>query len=336
MRSLYEKIESLLENVPFEEICPGFGRCEFGIYDSVHVWLSQGVIPWDNRFMGNTAIDFEGEYIAIFYVEDPQQADAELLAADLVHEMFHAYQMRSGESRYPDDFKLLSYPQNAENHRLRFTENQLLAEAYSETGERRGALLAAFRALRRQRAKGLGDYLEQELMAEHIEGRAEYAGCRALRAINPHKFEEKMGRYLKVLRAPDQAFLDIRRTAYITGAVYGLACVDSAEEDPLQVELEKYRQRRAGQIEEFLSQNPVEKKGEYRICGYDPMNMIEYHRRILCTHFVILQKGQDRLFLNGPVLLEQKEEGSREVTGYWTLKSDNRENPAAESGIESA
>lgn len=76
MRTLYEKIEGLLEQVPFEDICAGFGRCDFAIYDSGHVWMSQEVILWDRRFVGNTAIDFEGEYIAIFYVEDPQQVDA--------------------------------------------------------------------------------------------------------------------------------------------------------------------------------------------------------------------------------------------------------------------
>ena len=319
MRSLYEKVESLLELVPYEDICPGFRRCEFGIYDSDQVWLSGETIPWDRRFVGNTAIAYEGEYIAIFGVEDPQQTDAELLAADLVHEMFHVHQIRCGESRYPDDIMLLCYPWDTENHRLRYAENQLLAEAYSENGERRAALLAAFRSLRQQRAKELGDYLEQELLAEHIEGRAEYAGCRALLAINPRKFEEKIQRYLSALRAMDQVFFDIRRMAYITGALYSLACADCREEDPLQTELDSYRQDKSAQIEDFLGRKPVGRKGEYRICGYDPMNMIECGRKVLCTHFVVLQEGEERLFLDGPVLLEQKKEGSREVTEYWVL-----------------
>lgn len=61
MRSLYDKIESLPELVPYGDICPGFRRCDFGIYDSGHVWLLHGVIPRDKRFMGNSAIAYEGD-----------------------------------------------------------------------------------------------------------------------------------------------------------------------------------------------------------------------------------------------------------------------------------
>lgn len=319
MRQLYKKIESLLKLVPYEDICPGFGRYDFGIYNSDHVWLAHRVIPWDKRFVGNTAIVFEEGYLAIFYVEDPQRTDAEILAADLVHEMFHAYQMQCGENCYPDDFKLLAYPQDMENYRLKYGENQLLAAAYGETGERKAGLLAAFRAMKKQRAKSLGDYMEQELLAEHIEGRAEYAGCRALQAISHHKFEERIQRYLSALRTMDQAFFDIRRQAYFTGALYSLVSADCGERDPLQTELEKYLQDRAGRIEAFLNRKPVGREGKYQICGYDPMNMVKSGTKVLCTHFVVLQSEEEKLFLDGPVLLDQKVDGGRDVEKYWIL-----------------
>ena len=320
MRQLYEKIERLLQLVQYEDICPGFRRCGFALYNGDHVWLKGRIIPWDGRFIGNTSIDFEGDFIAIYQVENPQEADVEVLTADLVHEMFHAHQQRSGENRYPDDLKLLAYPANMDNYRLKYAENQLLATAYEETGGRKAELLAAFRAIRESRRKLLGDDLEQELLAEHIEGRAEYAGCRALQSISTGKFKERMGRYLAALRTVNQAFFDIRRQAYITGALYHFVSADCREE-PLQSELWKYQQTGKKQVEEFLAQKPVGKKGDYLICGYDPMNMIRSGEQVLCTHFVILASGEETRFLDGPVLLKIKEGSDQEVEEYWKLPS---------------
>lgn len=322
MRQLYEKLNVLLQLVPYEDICPGFRRCSYAIYNSGQVWLADKVIPWDNRFVGNTAIEFEGEFIAIYQVQNPGETDAEILAADLVHEMFHAYQMRSGENRWPDDFKLLAYPENMENYRLKYAENQLLAAAYHENGARKAGMLAAFRAIREQRRKLMGEYLGQELLAEHLEGCAEYAGCRALQSISPDKFRERIERYLSVLKTMDKAFFDIRRQAYFTGAVYSLALADCKEEEPLQTELQQYRRVKSEQIKEFLDRNPVEKEEDCMICGYDPMNMIICGRQVLCTHFVALRSGESMQFLNGPVLLELDENDDRKVGKYWVLPQE--------------
>lgn len=323
MRQLYEKVETLLQLVPFEDICPGFQRCRFAIYDPGHVWLADRVIPRDDRFVGNTAVEFEGEYIAVYQVDDPRETDAEILAADLVHEMFHAHQMRNGEDRWPDDLKLLIYPENMENYRLKYGENQLLAAAYQETGERRAELLAAFRGIREQRRKLVGEYLEQEMLAEHIEGCAEYAGCRALQAISPDKFRKRMEGCLAALRTVDKTFFDIRRQTYVTGAVYGLIRAACREEEPMLTELRKYQQGREEQIKAFLAQHPVEKKEDCLICGYDPMNMIIWGRKVLCTHFVMLCNGDDMRFLEGPVLLELQEGEDRKVEKYWILPQEN-------------
>lgn len=322
MRQLYEKLNVLLQLVPYEDICPGFRRCGYAIYDSDQVWLADKVIPRDKRFVGNTAIEFEGEFIAIYQVENPRETDAEILAAGLVHEMFHAYQMRSGENCWPDDFKLLAYPENMENYQLKYAENQLLAAAYHETGARKAGMLAAFRAIREQRRKLVGEYLEQELLTEHLEGCAEYAGCRALQSISPDKFSERIERYLSVLKTMDKAFFDIRRQAYFTGAVYSLALADCKEEEPLQTELQQYRRVKSEQIKEFLDRNPVEKVEDCMICGYDPMNMITCGRQVLCTHFVALKSGESMQFLDGPVLLELEENDDRKVGKYWVLPQE--------------
>lgn len=117
----------------------------------------------------------------------------------------------------------------------------------------------------------------------------------------------------------DKAFFDIRRQAYITGAVYGLARADCKEEEPLQTELQQYQQVKFEQIGKFLVRNPIEKEEDCMICGYDPMNMIICGRQVLCTHFVMLKSGENMQFLNGPVLLELVEDDDRKVRKYWIL-----------------
>ena len=122
----------------------------------------------------------------------------------------------------------------------------------------------------------------------------------------------------------DKAFFDIRRQAYITGAVYSLARADCKEckEEPLQKELQQYQLVKFEQIGKFLDRNPVEKEEDCMICGYDPMNMIIYGRQVLCTHFVALRSGERMQFLNGPVLLELVEGDDRKVGKYWVLTQE--------------
>lgn len=103
MRNLYNEVDLFLDNISFNDIWPGFSRYEFALYDNESIYFKNGTIPYEQRFLGNTAIEYGGEFIAIWNVPDPQKEDVQLLAADLVHEMFHAYQRSHGENRFPDD-----------------------------------------------------------------------------------------------------------------------------------------------------------------------------------------------------------------------------------------
>lgn len=52
------------------------------------------------------------------------------------------------------------------------------------------------------------------------------------------------------------------------------------------------------------------------------MNMVICGRHVLCTHFVMLEIGDDTQFLDGPVLLELKEGNDRKVGKYWVLPQE--------------
>ncbi|MGD9964477.1 MAG: hypothetical protein AB7S96_03900, partial [Candidatus Izemoplasmatales bacterium] len=69
MLELYRNIEELIENLNFNLIYPGFTKYNFALYNEKIVVFKDLVIPHDHRFTGNTAIIYEGEYIAIWQVE---------------------------------------------------------------------------------------------------------------------------------------------------------------------------------------------------------------------------------------------------------------------------
>ena len=89
MRELYNSIELELDKVKYNNLWPGFSRMEFAIYNKAKVFLKNEEIPYDERFLGNTSINYNGRNLAIWYVEDPGQQDGKELASNIVHEMFH-------------------------------------------------------------------------------------------------------------------------------------------------------------------------------------------------------------------------------------------------------
>src|SRR5690554_3255767 len=129
MRDLYRSIEVGLDKVDFNNIWPGFFRMEFAIYNKDRVFLKDEEIPYDERFLGNTSIDYNGRRLAIWYVEESDKEDSRELASNIVHEMFHSHQMSNNEIRFPNDLKGLDYPMDLKNYEIKHRENKLLVKA---------------------------------------------------------------------------------------------------------------------------------------------------------------------------------------------------------------
>ena len=99
--TLYHAVAEQLDRLDFAALYPGYHRYPFALYDEEQVCLEGQLFPWDDRFLGNTSIEYEGRRIAIWSVAlDPQPPVA--LAANMAHEMFHCFQFDEGERRFPD------------------------------------------------------------------------------------------------------------------------------------------------------------------------------------------------------------------------------------------
>jgi len=351
MRKLYNAINNMLIKVDFSAIWPGFQKCPFALYNETDVYFESEVIPCDNRFLGNTSIEYNGEYIAIWKVKNPSAEDSQLLASNMVHEMFHVFQKNQNEKRFPNDLVMLDYPVNLENYQLKYYENTVLANAYNEKdGGARQELLAQFVLIRKCREKIIGDIINQEYLTETIEGVAEYAGCMALKQLSPGKFHIRMLEYTKKISALDESFFDIRRSLYYSGAIFLLllakqemdfyhklgdtdtavfpliagkiALSDAAacyhkEADLAELYAAHFNCLK-GQFYEFLDTHRDKVDLEAYICGYDPMNMVRMDNMILCTHFIMLKNYTmaESMFIKGPVLLYLKVNSHNQIYAY--------------------
>ncbi len=65
INNAWHQIDSLLRNIEFNKLWKGFNRYKFALYDDEKVYFGSEETKVDNRFIGNTAIDYDGEMIAI-------------------------------------------------------------------------------------------------------------------------------------------------------------------------------------------------------------------------------------------------------------------------------
>lgn len=355
MRGLYEQLSERLNQINFELIWPGFHRYKFAIYTSEKVQFDNKEIPWDDRFIGNTSIHFDGSYVAIWDVGhdfmNNDSRDIDILAANIVHEMFHAYQQENGEKRWPKDLVTLQYPDNIENFNLKYEENKLLTDAFEQQDLiKKRTLLNYFYGIRQKRESLIGTMCECEYLTETAEGMAEYAGMLALKMLSQSKYTSKVMTYVKLLRDFTAIQLNIRKISYYSGAILLLTANDMNtnivhsisnenktvfriisqffsprlpddlhEDDRIKTVMEEIKSLNKREVEQFLEEKTKKQNGDFYISGYDPMNMLRVDNYILCKTFIRLtdESTNESITFIGKTLLEMHPESVNQVCSYY-------------------
>ncbi len=339
----YSAVNALINGLELEEIFQGFSKYAFALYNSEEVCLEGKLIPYQDSFIGNTAIFYEGRFIAIWNIEMDPVEDDELLAYSLVHEMFHCHQKSSGETRYPSDLKLIAYPEDTDNFQKKHCENLLLAESYKERDIEK---FKKFHALRRERLARYPEMVREELKVETAEGAAEYVGLKALRKLNTGKFKAAIDAHLEKLSLVDALLFDVRRISYFTGAVYFLALElfrdfsafdltssltvyeenaprfesaqlpDITPSEEIESALKEMIKKKRDTVSEHLKNSCFTPYSAF-ICGYDPMNMFRVDDIIYCSHFVFLNKDGKCDMIRSKIALKLKPDSDKEIVGYY-------------------
>jgi len=216
MYILYNALGRRLDRVDFDALWPGFTRKPYALYSGDSACIDGEVVERPACFRGNTAVQYEGRYVAIWNLEGWDH-DADTLAAGLVHEMFHVYQMEHGESRFPDDLAALDYPPDVENLAWKRQEGRLLAQALRAGNEQDCMrLLSQACGVRERRENRIGDQIQYEYQMETVEGMAAYVETLALEMINPEKYPARLEGLCQRLE-DSRRLLDNRQQLYDTG-----------------------------------------------------------------------------------------------------------------------
>jgi len=169
---------------------PGFHTFPVALYDDKNVYLTgfkdlpKGFVlddviavgRKDSRFYGNTAINMEGQLVAIWDIRTISQSiSPSRLTSLIVHESFHAFQQEINEQRYADEMLLLRYPFEQENLALRLLERrELIRSVFAESDREYVEATRRFAGLRERRRSLIRDLLDYELALETYEGTAAY------------------------------------------------------------------------------------------------------------------------------------------------------------------
>lgn len=348
LKATYQAVEDRLSRVNFENVWPGFVPVDFALYTQETMYFRGEMMPTPEGFIGNTSIEYEGAFIAIWnmiYTEITGEESLDQLAANLVHEMFHAFQRQQGETRFPIDLELLLYPHD--EALVAWTRRELailtdpLIYAVGSPAKTIGAL-REIAMIRCEKTRISGGATINEFRTETVEGLAEYAGLRGLLEINPGLAEDKVKGYRKLL-SDGRYLFDIRRRCYYSGVLiallsqaagltiahdlstkqpfWNLLDITAAPLEPLTTdELSQARllatadyERREQLLACFNARFDQERPVDATIVGYDPMNLTRVGHYLISTHFLMIDDGKTQKPLMGDHLLRMKEDDPRQI-----------------------
>lgn len=319
MRRIYDAVGQRLGALDFQALYPGFHAYPYALYDLTQVCLPDRTIPYQDAFCANTVIPWEeGKLLAIWQMDEASAQDLDVLAAHLVHEMFHAYQTEANlVAEWPDDLMLLCYPQDMTNYMIKHHENRLLADAVDAPAVERERLLQTLHACRALRRLQIGAFAAQEERVEQLEGQAECCFLLALAQLDADKYRKCLTEYQRLLRE-ESAVFDVRRTSYYSGAL--LRLLESRPDQPLPVLAQRLQERQADTkriLRDFFRQKRRKHVVSACLCGYDPMNQLRMGDMLWAKRFVCLAIHGESVRIDGPVVLRMKPGSVREVAAYF-------------------
>lgn len=214
LHELYGLVFEAVSSLDLSKIWPGFPPLRFALYDEEACFFDGAYIEKTDAFCANTSIVYEGEPIAIWKVDG--EPDISVLTAKIVHEMFHAFQLRQDWDCWADEMDALyRYEYRAENLALRLRENELflsLAERFDAAAF--GELLSH----RKRRSEKYPYEFSYESKIEEIEGSATYVEWMVLQQLDEHAAADMTERMRAAVTQPEALF-PIRISCYYTGAL---------------------------------------------------------------------------------------------------------------------
>lgn len=348
------KLMDKLSKNDFNEYWSGFNQAPLALYDKEEVYLMNHPNPpeyfeykvdglfvgkWTSDYVGNTAIKVNDTFTAIWDLTTLAEViDVDDLYSCIVHEMFHANQLKNSDTRFSDELLFINYPFSPEFINLRLCEGELLLKILFENNlEVKKNLILNFINLRDERHSMIGDSINYEFGIESIEGTAVYAQFYSLlKESNLPKpylvstFGEKLieNNDLRALRLSCcyfglflalilDDFFDDWKFKYSTSSLYLYEFFKEAfkgfdyNNEPKFIPkdnikyaeflLSQYMDTKNSSISKFYSSTgyKIVLKGNFTLSGFDPMNITALNNKILHKNFLSLN---NKIFIYTEVL----------------------------------
>lgn len=211
---MYRQISEQLTRIDFEQLWSGFKPLKFALYNDTECYFDGTYIEKTVDFCANTAIKYQGEYIAIWNLED--DIDIRTLTSKIVHEMFHAFQMIHKWDCFANEMEaLIQYHYDEVNLSMKLHENELLLSLADHFEQSKYEELIASR---KYRSSHFSYEYKYESCVEEIEGTANYVEWMVLQQLAPDKAINLFQHMRDDLIRPEY-FFPIRVSCYLTGAL---------------------------------------------------------------------------------------------------------------------
>ena len=328
LEKLYYQVKNYMDQVNFSKLWPGFEPLKFALYNNDQCFFDGEYIPKTDEFLGNTAILYNGEMIAIWIVNE--EMDSIVLASKIIHEMFHGFQLLNNEKRFPDELDALyNYKYSDENLSLKLEENRIITE-----------LLETFEAEKIERLLEIKKYrynrfyyeYHYEACIEQIEGTAQFVELNALKQLSGKLYLEKLNALIRRITTKDN-LLPIRIICYDIGALlllilnengieYNSSFVNTPFSEGLIADTKEYTGQirlamektindyydQAGSIiSKAISKNDIVSDGTYDILGINVYNAVYYNNHIISRYFVMYGDAENPKIEYGNFIIETNE-----------------------------
>lgn len=346
-----KELERLLNLIDYNQLWDKFTKTKYAIYNDENFYINDNsgidmnlakndscfVGSVDERFMGNTAISINDDFIAIWN-EDTISEDTNniKLASLIIHEMFHCFQLASDEKRFPNELLGIDYPITVENINLRMLERKyLLMATIEKEKDKKIELLTLYYSIRTKRENLLGNIIEYEKAIEGTEGTAVYVEYKALTQLIPDD-SGVLEEYLKGFTEINEKNLKIRQSTFNQGLLLSLIadeCIsnwkrkyndsdqflsdfirkeldikgvdiqfDNEDLDEINQCIISWSKKIDKVFDKFERQDKVNSMEEgFQVTGFDPMNIVKRNQEIIHKSFLRVKIGEHEQVLKGPV-----------------------------------
>ena len=315
---IYDEVEKRLGRIDFSKLRKGFHRFRFALYNEEDCVFDGKHIEKPNEFLANTAVSYNGELVAIWnIVEEPLDLDA--MTASMGHEMFHAFQRASGESRWPDEnAALMRYEYSAANISMKLEEARLILE-----GD-----IPALAGVMKKRMLLFPYEFDYEARTMEIEGSACFIELSALCQLDPEKARKRWEKLYEDITDPKR-YLPVRIISYSVGAAllrllggadgfgfdekpFAVKFAENAEPagyeifpDPnIAAAIDEYNRETEEAVERALEKNEVLLEGKYPLVSLNIYNARRKGRFAVSTFFIAYMDGGETRIINGDVVAE--------------------------------